>query len=112
MKSGSFLPLAFVLAAAVPLAAARAAVVFPLAAAHAETIQLQIPGIAAVPAPEHRDRERCEALESREQQLRARLEHTSYGGERERTEHELRAVHAELDRCNHEGAARAVRESR
>jgi hypothetical protein len=101
MKSTSFLPLVFVLAAAIPVAAARATVIFPLAVAHAETIQLQIPGIAAVPAPERRDRERCERLESRQQQLRARLGHASYGGERERTEHELRGVHEELDRCRH-----------
>ena len=100
MKFASLLPFAFVLAAAAPLAAAHAAVAVPVAA-HAETIQLQIPGIAAVPAPESRDRERCEGLASRERELRARLEHTSYGGERERTENELRDVHAELDRCHH-----------
>jgi len=94
MKFAFIVPLAFVLAAAVPLAAA-----------HADTIQVQVPGLVVVPAvapaPEHRDRERCEALESKEHELRARLEHASYGDERERTEHELRDIHAELDRCHH-----------
>jgi hypothetical protein len=93
MKFAFIAPLAFVLAAAVPLAA------------HAEgpTVQFQVPGVVVVPggvqAPEHRDRERCEALEHREHELRARLEHASYGEERERTEHQLREAHEQAEHC-------------
>jgi hypothetical protein len=94
MKFAFIAPFVFVLAAAVPLAAA-----------HADTIQVQVPGVVVVPgvapAPDHRDRERCDALESQERDLRARLEHASYGDERERTEHQLRDIHGELDHCHH-----------
>jgi hypothetical protein len=94
MKFAFIVPLAFVLAAAVPLSAARA-----------DTIQVQVPGVVVLPgvapAPEHRDRDRCEALQSKEHELRARLEQARYGDERERTEHELRDVRGELDRCHH-----------
>ena len=94
MKFAFIAPLAFVLAAATPLTAA-----------YADTIAIQVPAVVVVPAvapaPEHRDKERCEALESKEHELRARLEHASFGDERERTEHALRDVHGELDRCHH-----------
>jgi hypothetical protein len=93
MKFTFIAPLAFVLAAAVPLAAVHA------------QIQVQVPGVVVVPggsaAPEHRDRERCEALESREHELRARLEHAAYGEERQRTERELGDTSKELEQCHH-----------
>jgi hypothetical protein len=94
MKFAFIAPLAFVLAAAVPLAAGHA---------EGPTVQFQVPGVVVVPggtaAPEHRDRERCEALEQREHELRARLEHASYGEERERTEHQLREAHEQAEHC-------------
>ena len=98
MKFAFIAPLAFVLAAATPLAAA-----------YADSITVQVPPVVVVPAvvpavapaPENRDKERCEALESKEHELRARLEHASFGDERERTEHELKDVHGELDHCHH-----------
>ena len=91
MKYAFIVPLAFVLATAVPLAAVHA---------EGPTIQVQIPGVVVAPAPEHRDRERCENLESRDHELRARLEHARYGEERERTEHELRENHEQLEHCH------------
>jgi hypothetical protein len=94
MKFAFIVPLAFVLAAAVPLAAGHA---------EGPAIQVQVPGVVVVPAvtpaPEHRDRERCEALDRREHELRARLEHAAYGEERERTEHELREAHEQAEHC-------------
>ena len=93
MKFAFITPLVFVIAAAVPLAAA-----------HAETIQVQVPGVVVVPgaapAPDHRDKDRCEALQSREHELRARLERASYRDERERTEHELREAHEQVEHCH------------
>jgi hypothetical protein len=92
MKFAFIIPLAFILATAVPLAVVHA---------EGPTIQVQVPGVVVVPAaPEHRDRERCEALESREHELRARLEHASYGEERQRTEHELREAHEQVEHCH------------
>ena len=90
MKLAFIAPLAFALAAAVPLAAGHA---------EGPTIQFQVPGVVVAPGPEHRDRERCEALEQREHELRARLEHASYGEERERTEHQLREAHEQAEHC-------------
>jgi hypothetical protein len=72
----------------------------PLAAGHAEGIQIQVPGVVVAPGPEHRDRDRCEALDSREHELRARLEHAAYGQERERTEHELREAREQAEHCH------------
>jgi hypothetical protein len=85
------------------------AVALPQGPAHAQYIQVPVPGFGQQPPPEHREdwrddrehREHCDALAGREHELRDRYEHTPPSDERERVAYRLREVHDERERCWH-----------
>jgi len=94
MKIALILPLAVILAAAVPQSASHAQ---PY---QGPSITIPLPG--AGPAPQYRDdhERHCAELENREHELHERMEHAGYSEDREHLEDRLRETHEHLrDEC-------------
>ena len=94
MKIALILPLAVILAAAVPQSATLAQ---PY---QGPSITIPLPG--AGPAPQYRDdhERHCAELENREHELHERMEHAGYSDDREHLADRLRETHEHLrDEC-------------
>lgn len=96
MKIALVAPLALVLAAAIPQAKAQAQYY------QGPSVTIPLPGVGVERRGDgdREHRERCDGLESREQELRAHLERASFPDERQRLEIRLQETREDLRRAD------------